>query len=138
MSRKREIRGRLRDAVSRIQELDDELAELSEDLALPVDVEEMWEGALPRSFEANLYAALEAVRSDCLQDAVATLLTATRQSESSLRSEFSRPLPCAGLGASQELDLLDWFGSKKGGVPFQVKQNSPGQAGGKGTPPCSD
>lgn len=85
---KPKIRERIRDAVSRLHELDGWLAELAEGLPLPRDVAEMWESRFPTSFVANLYSALDAVRSDCIQDAVATLLHAVGQSEESLRREW--------------------------------------------------
>lgn len=83
-----EIRERVRAAVLSLHEVDDRLAELAESLPVPPDAAQMWESWLPASFTANLYAALEAVRSDCIQDAVATLLHAVRQSEGSLRREW--------------------------------------------------
>ena len=83
-----EIRERIRDVVSRLHELDDRLAGLAESLPLPPDAAEMWEFRFPTSFVTNLYSALEAVRSDCIQDAVATLSHAVRQSEESLRREW--------------------------------------------------
>jgi hypothetical protein len=84
----REIRERIREAVSHLYGLDDQLAELAERLILPPDAEEMWESRIPTSFPTNLYAALEAVRSECLQDAAATLLKAVRQTDASLRREW--------------------------------------------------
>ena len=89
--RKHEIRERVRQAVAHLHEIDDSLAELTETLALPPDAAEMWESRIPTSFTANLYGALNAVRTDCLQDAASTLLHAARQSESSLRREWSLP-----------------------------------------------
>jgi hypothetical protein len=84
-----EIRERIRAAVSSLHEVDDRLAELAESLPLPPDAAQMWDSWTPTSFTANLYAALEAVRSDCIQDAVATLLYAVRQSDASLRREWA-------------------------------------------------
>ncbi len=86
--KKPEIRGRIREVVSSLCEVDDRLAELAESLPLPPDVAEMWEFRCPTSFIANLYSALDAVRSDCIQDAVATLSHAVGQSEESLRREW--------------------------------------------------
>lgn len=86
--KKTEIRERIREVVSSLHELDDRLAELAESLLLPLDAEDMWEFRLPMSFITNLFSALEAVRSDCVQDAVATLMRAVRQSEDSLRREW--------------------------------------------------
>ncbi len=86
--KKAEIRERIHDVVSRLHELDDRLAELAESLPLPPDAAEMWEFRLPMSFTTNLFSALEAVRSDCVQDAVATLMRAVGQSEDSLRREW--------------------------------------------------
>lgn len=91
--RKQEIRERLRQAVAHLYEIDDSLAELTETLALPPDAAEMWESRIPTSFTTNLYGALNAVRTDCLQDAASTLLHAARQSESSLRREWSLMKP---------------------------------------------
>ena len=85
-----EIRESIRDAVSKLHELDDQLAVLAESLALPPDAGEMWDSRIPMSFASNLYAALEAVRTDCLQDAAVTLLRAVRQSDASLRREWAR------------------------------------------------
>ena len=86
--KKPEIRERIRDVVSRLLEVDDQLAELAESLLLPPDAAEMWEFRFPTSFTTNLYSALDAVRVDCIQDAVVTLLRAARQSEASLRREW--------------------------------------------------
>jgi len=91
--RKQEIRERIRQAVTRLHEVDDSLAELAEGLALPADAAEMWESRIPTSFTTNLYGALDAVRTDCLQDAVSTLLHAARQSQNSLRREWSLMKP---------------------------------------------
>lgn len=88
--KKREIKEQIRQAVTRLHEIDDSLAELAEGLTLPPDAAEMWESRIPTSFTTNLYGALDAVRTDCLQDAASTLLHAARQSESSLRREFQR------------------------------------------------
>ena len=85
-----EIRERIRDAVWHLHVVDDSLAELTESLKLPLDAEEMWDSQIPTSFTANLYAALDAVRTDCLQDAAATLLHAVRQTETSLRREWQK------------------------------------------------
>jgi hypothetical protein len=86
--KKTEIRERIRDMVSILHELDDRLTELAESLPLPLDAEDMWESRLPTNFNTNLFSALEAVRSDCVQDAVATLMCAARQSEDSLRRRW--------------------------------------------------
>ena len=86
--KKTEIRERIRDMVSILHELDDRLTELAESLPLPLDAEDMWESRLPMNFNTNLFSALEAVRSDCVQDAVATLMCAARQSEDSLRRRW--------------------------------------------------
>ena len=91
--RTQEIRERVRQAVAHLHEVDDSLAELAEALALPPDAAEMWEFRIPASFTTNLYGALNAVRTDCLQDAALTLLHAVRQSESSLRREWSLMKP---------------------------------------------
>jgi hypothetical protein len=85
-----EIRSRIRAAVSSLHRLDDELGELAESLSLPLDATEMWESQLPTSFLPNLYAAIDAVRSDCVQDGINTLLRAVRQNDVSLRQEFLR------------------------------------------------
>ncbi len=86
--KKPKTRGRIRNVVSDLQRVDDRLAELAESLPLPPDVAEMWEGTVPTCFIANLYSAIDAVRSDCIQDAMATLLHAVRRSEESLRHEW--------------------------------------------------
>lgn len=111
-----EIRDRIRAAVSSLHEIDDRLAELAESLPLPPDASKMWDSWTPTSFTANLYAALEAVRSDCIQDAVATLLYAVRQSDASLRRE--------------------WAAKSKAAYP-PANDNTPAtRAGGKETPLC--
>jgi hypothetical protein len=112
------IRIRIREAVSHLQRLDDELAELVESLSLPLDAAEMWEARLPESLPAHLYAAIDAVRTDCLQDAIDTLLAAVRQSDLSLRQRFLRA-------------------SSTGGISFQQQENGK-DAERKETPPCSD
>jgi len=83
-----EIRGQIRDLVSDLDRLDDRLAALCKSLPLPHDVAEMWEGAIPTNFMANLYSAIDAVRTDCIQDGMATLLHAVRQNEESLRHQW--------------------------------------------------
>lgn len=118
--RKRWIRSRLRKAVSRLHRLDDELAEVAEGLALPPDAAEMWESRLPTSFATHLYAAIDAVRSDCIQDAIDTLLRAARHSDVSLRQQF--------LHAGR---------SESGGISFPCQKNG-NDAERKETPPCSD
>lgn len=85
---KREIREHIREVVSSLHEVDDRLAELAEALPLPPDASEIWEFSFPSTFTTNLYAALDAVRTDCIQDAVETLVRAVRQSEESLRREW--------------------------------------------------
>ncbi len=85
-----ETREIIRDAVSSLHELDDRLAVLAESLALPPDAAEMWDSLIPMSFTPNLYAALDAVRTDCIQAAVATLLRAVRQTDGSLRREWAQ------------------------------------------------
>ncbi len=114
------IRARIREAVSGLQRLDDELGELAESLPLPLDAAEMWDSQLPESFPTHLYAAIDAVRTDCLQAAMGTLLTAVRQSDVSLRQRFLRARR-----------------SEMGGISFQ-KQQPGNDAGRKETPPCSD
>jgi hypothetical protein len=93
---KREIRERIREMVSSLYELDDRLAELAESLSLPPDASEMWEFSFPSTFAVNLYSAVDAVRTDCIQDAVETLVRAVRQSEESLRREW-RALKSGGI-----------------------------------------
>lgn len=105
--KKPEARGQIRKVVSDLQRVDDRLAELAASLSLPPDVAEMWEGTIPTCFTANLYSAIDAVRSDCIQDAVATLLHAVRQNEESLRHEWclqeeKRCLPLHTPGSSAE------------------------------------
>jgi len=117
--KKARLRHRVRETVASLQRLDDDLAELAESLSLPIDADGMWEARLPESFEAHLYAAVDAVRTDCLQDAVDTLLAALRQSELSLRQRFLQ-VP-----------------SKRGGISF-LHQKTGNDAARKETPPCSD
>lgn len=85
---KPEIRERIREVVSVLHELDDRLAELAESLPLPPDAAQMWDSRYPTSFTTNLYSALDAVRTDCIQDAESTLLHAVRQNEESLRRQW--------------------------------------------------
>lgn len=92
----REIRESIHTTVSKLYELDDQLALLAESLVLPPDAGEMWDSRCPMSFTANLYAALDAVRTDCLQDAAVTLLRAVRQSDASLRREWARLIEKGG------------------------------------------
>lgn len=92
----REIRESIHTTVSKLYELDDQLAVLAESLVLPPDAGEMWDSRRPMSFTANLYAALDAVRTDCLQDAAVTLLRAVRQSDASLRREWARLIEKGG------------------------------------------
>lgn len=111
-----EIRGQIHDAVSELRRVDERLAELAESLPLPPDAEEMWDLQIPMSFTANLYAALGAVRSDCIQDAVATLRYAVGQTDASLRHE--------------------WRSFRKAAYPSS-DNNTPGDgAGRKETPQC--
>ena len=97
MTEMQEIRESIHNAVSKLYELDEQLAVLAESLVLPPDAGEMWDLRSPMSFTANLYAALEAVRTDCLQDAAVNLLRAVRHSEASLRREWAQ---LSGKGAS--------------------------------------
>jgi len=83
-----EIREQIRDAVSHLYKIDDRLAELSESLTLPPDADLMWDSRIPTNFHTNLYAALDAVRTDCLQDAATNLLRAVRQTDTSLRRQW--------------------------------------------------
>ena len=149
MTETRDLRGRIRDAVSRLYRVDDELAELAESLVLSPDVVEMWESRIPSSFQVNLYAALDAVRSDCIQDAIATLLHAAGQTDVSLRRQFLRdqllavePVEfVAGLAGNDPAEPEADLGNaqhKKDGVPSRVEKLHLGEAGGKGTPSCSD
>ena len=85
-----EIREQIGDAVSSLQELDERLSALARSLSFPPDVTEMWDSRRPMSYTANLYAALNAVRLDCIQDAAATLLRAVGQSDASLRREWEQ------------------------------------------------
>lgn len=110
-----EIRERIRTAVSILHEVDNRLAELAESLPLPPDAAQMWDSRLPSSFTANLYAALDAVRSDCIQDAMATLLYAVRQSDASLRRQWMEP---------------------KAAYPPFANDNTPAIAGREETPRC--
>ncbi len=73
-----------------LNQVDGWLAELVEELPLSPDASAMWDFRIPQSFPVHLHGALEAVRSDCIQDAVATLLHAVRQTDASLRDEFLR------------------------------------------------
>jgi hypothetical protein len=113
------LRRQVREVVSGLLRLDDELAELAESFSLPLDADEMWEARFPESFEARLYAALDAVRTDCLQDAVDTLLAALRQSDVSLRQRFLQA------------------GPKRGGISF-LHEKTGNDAARKETPPCLD
>jgi len=117
------LRRRVREVISSLQHLDDELIELSESLPLPLDADEMWEAQLPESFPAYLYAAIETVRTDCLQDAIDTLIAALRQSDVSLRQRFLR-----ASGASR-LEM--------GGISF-LQPKTGDDAERKETPPCSE
>ena len=83
-------RDRIRQVVSELQRLDDGLVELAASLPLPSDAPQMWDAQLPESFEAHLYATIDIVRTDCLQDAVDTLLRALRHNDVSLRQRFLR------------------------------------------------
>ena len=94
------IRGRIREVVSDLHRLDDELCSLAESLVLPLDADEMWALRLPMSFPAHLYAALDAVRSDCLHEAITILLRAVRQSDVSLRRQFLREV-AKSVGTSE-------------------------------------
>jgi hypothetical protein len=109
------IREQVRAAVWVLHEVDNRLAELAESLPLPPDAAQMWDSRVPPSFTANLYAALDAVRSDCIQDAMATLLYAVRQSDTSLRREWMEP---------------------KAAYPPFANDNTPAAAGRKETPQC--
>jgi hypothetical protein len=118
-----EVRGRIRETVSTLLRLDDELAELAESLPLPPDVDEMWAAWLPESLPSHLYATIDSVRVDCLRMAVDTLLRAARQSDVTLRQRFLRD--------SGRLEMTD------GGVSFQHSKTG-NNAERKETPPCSD
>ena len=85
-----ELRNRLRAAVTRLLQVDDELTELREHLALPRNAEAMWNSRAPMSFAVNLYALLGAMRSSYLQPAITALMHGGRQSTESLRRAFER------------------------------------------------
>lgn len=109
------VRDRIREAVSSLQRLDDELVELAESLSLPPDATEMWDSRLPESFEAHLYATIDTVRTDCLQDAVDTLLRAVRRDDVSLRQRFLR------VSGASHLEV----GGHLGEEPFQEQEANP-------------
>jgi hypothetical protein len=90
MTEIRDLRGRLFEIMSGLYQIDEQVSVLAESLSLPADASEMWESQIPTNAVAHLYATLEAVRSDCLEDAMRTLLHAARQSDVSLRREFVR------------------------------------------------
>ncbi len=90
MTEMREARGRIFEIMSNLYQVDEQVSALADSLALPADAAEMWESQIPTSAVVHLYATLEAVRSDCLEDAITTLLHAVRQSDISLRREFVR------------------------------------------------
>jgi DNA repair protein RadC len=90
MTEMRDVRGRIFEIMSSLYQVDEQVSALAESLALPADAAEMWESQIPTSTPAHLYATLEAVRSDCLEDAMRTLLHAAGQSDISLRREFLR------------------------------------------------
>jgi len=90
MTEIRDLRGRLFEIMSGLYQIDEQVSVLAETLSLPADASEMWESQIPTNAVAHLYATLEAVRSDCLEDAMTTLLHAARQSDVSLRREFVR------------------------------------------------
>ena len=135
----RDVRGQIREVVSSLHQVDDRLAAVAESLPLPVDATEMWESQIPTSAIVHLYAALEAVRCDCIQDAIETLLHASRQSDVSLRREFL-------LGRAAQHPGKEWPSSREaaagrgtsseGGVPFRCQQTPGESAGRKEPPPC--
>lgn len=85
-----EIRSRLRVIVGTLLLVDDKLVELRENLVLPRNVEAMWNSKAPMSFAANVYAVSEAVRNDCVEQAITALIHAIRQDEESLSRTFGR------------------------------------------------
>ena len=141
MTEIRDSRGLIREIVARLQQVDEQVAELAESLPLPPDVTEMWEFLMPTSPTAYLYAALETVRCDYLQEAIETLLDATRQTEVSLRSAFvrgQRPFPPGGgrpPAAEPAADLSSSGDCGKSGVSFRKAPNTPGLETGRKEPP---
>ena len=132
------VRGLIREIVSSLQQVDDRLAVLAESLPLPPDATEMWESEIPTSAIAYVYAALEAVRSDYIQEAIEALVHASRQSDLSLRREFlmGRPVPYPGPDNRPLWGLASSGISDKGGVPFRKHQDPGESAGRKEPPPC--
>jgi hypothetical protein len=78
--------GQIGDVVACLRLVDGRLGDLAESLPLPEDADQMWEQEIPMSFNANLYASIGAVRSDCLQSAMATLQRAMHENDASLRT----------------------------------------------------
>jgi hypothetical protein len=113
------IRTDMRDAILELKQMEQRMLGWAESLPLPAEADEMWEGRIPITAPATLYAAIEAVRCDCIQEAIERL--------SLLGNDASLP----------QQDL--WVGeNRKGGVTFQELPQLPGKAGRKETPPCSD
>lgn len=139
-----DVRGDLLEIVSSLYELKHRVAALAQRLPLPPDVEQMWEAQIPSSALANLYSALEAVRSDCLEQGIATLLRAARQSDASLRSEFLSQRKNSRKSVNeifQKFSLDPLSGREirqRGGVSFPCTQPPGNAAGRKEPPPCSD
>jgi len=107
------VHDRIRQVLSGLQRSDAELAELAASLSLPPDTTEMWNSQLPESFEAHLYATIDTVRTDCLQDAVDTLLRAARHNDASLRQQFLRLSGASRLEVDGRLEV---------GGPFQEQE----------------
>ena len=108
-----EIRGRIREILLDLYRLEDELAELAERLIR----KNSW---LSSRYHFNLHAAMEAVRSDCIHDAIHTLRHAVRQSEESISREWAE---------------LEGIQREEGGISFLQEKNRH-NAERKETPPC--
>jgi hypothetical protein len=72
--------------------LDNQLHQLAHSLPVPPDLSDMNNDWVPHDEGAHLHGVIQCVRSDLLQDAIATLRAAAHKKDSELRKDFKRLL----------------------------------------------
>ncbi len=88
LSLRRSPRAAVLEVALELQRLDQRLFEIVESVALPFDVGKMRQERVPRSVAAELYGIVEMVKTECLAEAVANLLSVAQVTEEQIREEF--------------------------------------------------
>lgn len=136
----RDVREKVVEIVSSLYQVELRMLALAELVPLPADAEQMCESEIPMTALVNLHGVLNAVRSDYIEEAIASLACASRQDDVSLREEFQRRRgEMAAERASQAVAGAKDSGiTWSGGVSFPKSQDPGEVAGRKEPPPCSD